>query len=302
LKFSLAEFVLAGFVLWLLTYTIYSLMTRNFLKLAGTFMCLAGLIWFGFIILCGINYHRETFARQNGLNVRPSSAQELAALCAELGQRTSEDAAGVNRSAGGGMLSRFTDSYEAAAFAPAGYAALGEVYPGLGGFCTRPKPVAASLGLSVAELVGVYFPFTFEANFNRDVPAYVAPSSMMHELAHFKGYMREDEANFIAYLACLKSGSDEFAYSGAMLALRHSLNALYEADPDAYFEAHKSLHPGIISDYAANGAYWKRFEGPVAEVSQKVNDVYLRTNRQEQGVKSYGQMVDLLLAERRAGS
>jgi hypothetical protein len=38
----------------------------------------------------------------------------------------------------------------------------------------------------------------------------------------------------------------------------------------------------------------------VREVSSKVNDTYLKVQGQSQGVRSYGRMVDLLLAERRA--
>jgi hypothetical protein len=38
----------------------------------------------------------------------------------------------------------------------------------------------------------------------------------------------------------------------------------------------------------------------VREVSSAVNDTYLKAQGQTQGVRSYGRMVDLLLAERRA--
>jgi hypothetical protein len=37
----------------------------------------------------------------------------------------------------------------------------------------------------------------------------------------------------------------------------------------------------------------------VAEKADAVNNTYLKSNNQEDGVKSYGRMVDLLLAERR---
>ena len=49
-------------------------------------------------------------------------------------------------------------------------------------------------------------------------------------------------------------------------------------------------------DLARDSAFWKQFDGKVAEVSGQVNDVYLKVNKQEDGVKSYGRMVDLLLA------
>ena len=35
----------------------------------------------------------------------------------------------------------------------------------------------------------------------------------------------------------------------------------------------------------------------MAEVAQQVNNAYLKANRQYDGVKSYGRVVDLLLAE-----
>ena len=47
---------------------------------------------------------------------------------------------------------------------------------------------------------------------------------------------------------------------------------------------------------AADSAFWNQFDGPVAEVSNQVNDAYLKANSQEDGVRSYGRMVDLLLA------
>ena len=49
--------------------------------------------------------------------------------------------------------------------------------------------------------------------------------------------------------------------------------------------------------------FWKQFETPkniVATVSENVNNKYLETVNVEDGVHSYGRMVDLLLAYRRA--
>lgn len=52
-------------------------------------------------------------------------------------------------------------------------------------------------------------------------------------------------------------------------------------------------------DYAWHREYWAQYEGPVSELSDKVNDTYLRANAQQEGSKSYGRMVDLLLGEHR---
>ena len=42
--------------------------------------------------------------------------------------------------------------------------------------------------------------------------------------------------------------------------------------------------------------FWDKYEGRTSEVAEKVNDTYLKSNRQVDGIKSYGRMVDLLLA------
>ena len=147
------------------------------------------------------------------------------------------------------------------------------------------------------KLEGVYSPFTLEANYNREMPEVNIPVAICHELSHLRGYMREDEANFIAYLACLQSEDPQFVYSGAILALVHSANALYrDGAAEEYARIYGMLCETAQTDLAADRAFWKQFDGKVAEVSNKVNDTYLKINKQEDGVKSYGRMVDLLLA------
>ena len=47
-------------------------------------------------------------------------------------------------------------------------------------------------------------------------------------------------------------------------------------------------------------AWHRRYESRLGEVQERVNDAYLKTQGQADGVRSYGRMVDLLLAERRA--
>ena len=58
---------------------------------------------------------------------------------------------------------------------------------------------------------------------------------------------------------------------------------------------------GVSRDLAANSLYWQEFKDkPVSNAAQKINDAYLKANNQEDGVQSYGRMVDLLLAQFRA--
>lgn len=268
-------------------------------RLLATVTAIGAVWYFASTILCGLNYHRETFTEYSGLTVRNSSAQELFSLCGELVATVNELREALPENADGVSVSGFDSHYEQAKFAGEAYANLGARYPLLGGYTPRPKPVLASRAMSHMNIVGIFIPFTYECSVNTDVTDYNIPSSMMHELTHFKGFMREDEANFIAWLACMGSGSDEFAYSGAMLALIHSTNALYSSSAELYQEVMAPLSDAVRRDLTANRAYWKAFEGPVSTVSTAVNNTYLRVNKQADGVKSYGRMVDLLLAEYR---
>lgn len=179
-------------------------------------------------------------------------------------------------------------------------AKLSEDYPVLGGKYGAPKPVLLSSLMSHTEITGIFIPFTMEANVNVDIPDYSIPSTMLHELAHLRGFMREDEANFIAYLAGMKSENPEINYSSTMLALIISGNALYKENADLYFEIRDQYSDKVLIDIRENSRYWQQYEDTViSTVSNKINDTYLKVNDQSDGVKSYGRMVDLLLAKYR---
>ena len=163
----------------------------------------------------------------------------------------------------------------------------------------RVKPVFFSEAMSYMEIVGVFFPYTVEANINTHTTDFDIPFAACHELAHISGFMREDEANFLAYAACRASEEPFFRYSGSATALIHAGNALYAKDPARYQQAMEGLSDGVRRDFAASSAYYNAHHTSFGEFSTKVNDTYLKVNSQPQGVATYGRMVDLLLADYR---
>ena len=58
---------------------------------------------------------------------------------------------------------------------------------------------------------------------------------------------------------------------------------------------------GILRDWQAQTEFWQRHAGPVRQVGTRVNDAYLKSQGQTEGLRSYGMMVDLLIAEWRKG-
>jgi hypothetical protein len=263
-------------------------------------LCGAGILLFLFTINCGINYYRSTFAQTCGLTVKESSSEELIELCKSLAEDSNALRAKVKTDSNAVMLLHKRDFRENADTARVSFDRLSAEYPLLYSGYGAPKPVLASLAMSQCNITGIFFPFTFEANVNTDVPEYTIPFTMCHELSHLRGYMREDEANFIAYLACRSSDDIDFRYSGAAMAFTYASNALFATDSQKAAQIFSTLSEGVRRDLAFNNKYWSRFTGPAADAADSINDNYLKANSQKDGVQSYGRMVDLLLALQRA--
>lgn len=309
LPFSLAEILLILCIfgipiafIWFLVHVCRSKGRRRTVLAKGgiNLLCTLSVLLLLFTLNCGINYSRHTFAETCGLEIRPSSTEELTELSRYLAGKLNELRPLVKEDEDGVMISSFSSLQEQGEAARKAFNALHKEYPLLSPGYSDPKAVMNSRVMSWFHITGVYFPFTFEANVNVDAPAYSIPATMCHELSHLRGFMREDEANFIGYLACCRSESPDFQYSGYMLAFLYTNNALCSADGETGSAVYAELSEGVRRDYAANNAYWQQFEGPMKEISSSVNNSYLKANGQEDGVKSYGHMVDLLLAEYRA--
>lgn len=305
--FSLAAVLLVAavlFVLFMLIRLFVLLLRRpgrlrTLLRYGYGTLFTASCIALLFAAACAPNYERLTFSEQSGLVLRDSSADELAGLCDELLENAETARRGISESDGVMVLS---DSvYGTARNAQAAFDALSGKYPFVGEARVAPKPIPASEVLSILNLTGFYFPYTAEANVNVHMPAMEIPFTMCHELAHTAGFMREDEANFLAYLACSGSDLADLRYSGMLYALNQSMNALYSADRERYFTLRSAYSEGLDADLFALSAYWQKyFDTPAAKVSTTVNDTYLKANNQKDGTRSYGRMVDLLLADFRA--
>ncbi|MEY8337703.1 DUF3810 domain-containing protein [Lachnospiraceae bacterium 62-35] len=287
--FSAAE---AGLYIFGIVCIVYGIMfIRQPARLAARAVCLAGLLLFSYTACCGVNYHRQPFSVYARIKRRESSVEELKDLCRYLTEQ-------VNLCSE--MAGKRISIEEYNRFGVEAMRKLGTEYLVLGGFYPKPKALKHSWILSVQQLAGIYSPFTIEANYNQDMIAYNIPHTICHELSHLKGFMREDEANFIGYLACLGSDQAEFSYSGYLMGWIYAGNALAAEDLDAYIELYGKLDEKVKKDLRDNNRFWDKYEGKVAEAADKVNDTYLKLNGQEDGVKSYGRVVDLMLAHYRS--
>ena len=312
-SFSVAQLLLIASIIWLILHIVRwvraiirpensngSKGSRGLASalFAVNILCVSAVVLAWFTFTSGLNYHRETFAQITGLDVRPSYVDELEALSLELVESINTVRALLPEDERGVVIIEMSFA-DMAIVASNSFYPLAEFHPIFAGYTPRPKPIIGSRGMSYLNIVGIYSPFTFEGNINTDIPAFNIPSTMMHELAHFKGFMREDEANFIAFIACRESEDLVFRYSGYMMAMIYATNALHTADRERHAAVMANLSDAVRRDIAANREYWRQFDTPVADMATAVNNIYLMANRQQDGVRSYGMMVDLLLAERR---
>lgn len=119
-----------------------------------------------------------------------------------------------------------------------GLRAISDDYPHLGGYYPEAKPMFGSYFMYQSYTLGIYFPFTMEANYNKYIAESGKAAVIAHELAHLKGYMFENEANFIAYLACIASNDISVQYSGY-------LSVLYYVELDAECDSEEYLNVKI---------------------------------------------------------
>ena len=188
---------------------------------------------------------------------------------------------------------------------------LGDTYDQLDGYYPRPKALLSSDFMCQQYMCGYYFPFSMEANYNDVMYILNIPSTMCHELAHLRGFIYEDEANFIAYLACVESDDTFFQYAGYLSVLAYLHNDLYRAyrtDPAGYERAVASVPPAAIpeqvweDDTFVMQEEWDRINGKAlidTELVDEVSDIFIDTNLKVNGVSdgsvSYSRVVRLLL-------
>ena len=251
-----------------------------------------------FLLLWGLNYARAPLATTLGLEPRPTSAIELAELALELREEADllradvwEDEAGVFRLWGGraDLARRLHLAFHLAARErPIG---------------SGPRPLLRDAWTSSAMtrlgLTGIWSPFTAEAHVNADVPDVSLAFAASHEAAHGLGYAREDEASFVGWLACRASPDPDLRYVGTVGALRQVVLALARYDPVRATAVVSSASPGLRRDLAAVDAFWRRRRTPLASMAARVNDLYIESQGDSRGTRSYGALVDLLTAERR---
>lgn len=293
--FALIIAALVLIIIYIIRFVCKRTTMRGALNGLLTVLITAAVALNAFYFTWGLNYSRPTLYAMMELPEREYGADEVYALCAYLIDEANALSADVPRDSDGvfklesdirDCFNRISETYKKALLnnsLPSRH-----VYPA--------KAVSASRMMSRAGISGLFMPVMTEANVNTDQPDIALAFTAAHENAHYLGFAREGEANFLAYIVCMESGDADIRYSGTVNALMYSLSAAIKADPERYQTLTERISDEVRTDINDYFEYWNDYKGATEDFFSNLNDYYLKFNDQENGAASYGDVVNLLLA------
>lgn len=258
------------------------------------------LIYSGHLLALGVAHNTTSISHKMGLNETEVTEDNLSETLIFLRDEINSLADSVPRNDEGvfdpgysfdEISEKVCDSYNT----------LAEIYGFNEGFDSSAKGVKNGWAMSYLGISGIYTYPTGEANVNTSYPAYVTIFTAAHEMSHQRGFLRENEANFLAFLITFTSEDDNLRYSGAMNIYNYFASALYRTNKELYYEIHSEFSPLAMTDIRAANAVSEKYGDTIFEkISDKINDKYLQASGSE-GIISYSRVVELVLAYRNEG-
>lgn len=185
---------------------------------------------------------------------------------------------------------------------------ISDEFPRLSGFYPRLKIALCSELLEYMWIGGYTYPYTMEVTGNRYTDQLYYISLYAHESAHHQGYYRESEANFLAYLGCVKSEDPLLQYSGYISIYYYiddaCVNILSELNDDALWDEYDRMQVadqvradelGSLSQSVEEFQNAEKLLESFEQVAEDTADIGWETQGEILDEDSYDGVVDLLL-------
>jgi hypothetical protein len=174
-------------------------------------------------------------------------------------------------------------------------------YPVFAGNTQPVKKLGWADMYSSMGITGVTMGLTGEAAVNPQIPDVTLPFTMCHEMAHRMSIATERDANFGAFLASINNEDIQYRYSGYFMAYRYCMNALQSAGSAEASAAAARIATGVNSyfksDLADYNAFFIQYHKEIAtDVANTVNDAFIKVSGDDSGIRSYGEVCDLLVS------
>jgi len=249
-------------------------------------------IYVFFNLLWGLNYNRRGIAYQLDLDVKEYSLADLDTLTNAMQNRVNQYAAFVTPEQRDlfdkkkVLFNSACDAFDSAA----------RQYPFLKYKPRSIKPSMYSYLGNYLGFQGYYNPFTGEGQVNTTVPRFLEPFVTTHEMAHQLGYGKENEANFVGYLACRYYDEPAFKYSVYYDMYNYSLGEIFRRDTALARAYQDKAHPQVKKDQKEFRDFYRRYKNPVEPIVMWGYGHFLRANNQPAGKRSYNEVVAWLIA------
>lgn len=277
LIFSLL-FILGRFLFFAFTYKRNK---KRFIKTLFYLLLLPLLLYFSFLILWGGNYYRKAVHDNWPLQTQKWDKEDLLKWNLYLVEKLNELYAQQKNTPQltFNNINELSNQLYQKQFPDISLASLKVKKSSLGRF------------LNYMGVHGYYNPFSGEAQINHHLPLYMHPFVMAHEMAHQAGVAKEDDANLIAYIICIKSEDLHFKYSGYFNLYLYASSNLKQKDPELFEETREKLSPNVIKDIKDLRKIYKRYRGIIKDYSNYLYDEYLIWQGQEMGLDTYNEVV-----------
>ena len=242
--------------------------------------------YLAFLLAWGFNYRRIPLKDKLEFDSAQLSRDAAMALAAESVVQVNALYEAAHRE--GWAPPRDIDPALADAFARA-RVELGSTAPTVTG---RPKWTIFDLYFLRAGVAGMTDPYFLETFVASDLLPFERPFVVAHEWAHLAGFADEGDANFVAWLTCLR-GMPAHRYSGWLTLYSEAAGGLQRSDASA---VSAKLADGPRSDMkAVRDRLAQHINPQISAAGWKVYDSYLKANSIEAGTASYADVVRLIL-------
>lgn len=257
----------------------------------GIFMMLFFYVFFN--LFWGLNYNRMGIAWQLQLEVKKYTTADLDTLTRVLQQRLN-DCANYVTPAQRDSFDKKKTLFRSAA--EAFNQEAGELSY-LNYTSVSIKPSLYSYLGNYLGFQGYYNPFSGEAQVNTTVPKFLEPYVTTHEIAHQLGYGKENEANFVGYLACRRYKENAFRYSAYFDLYNYAIGELRLRQDTTLVRAYQSsAHPQVLKDQKEFRDFYRKYRNPVEPIVMWGYGQFLKSNNQPAGKRTYNEVVSWLIA------
>lgn len=301
LPFSIAETIILFLpILFIIVLVICFKKTKKGTTESARFLCgfasVAALLYSLFVFTTVAGYNSTSLSDKLMLEDKPVSLEDLKITAEFFIDKTENELEEINFVYGKNSLMPYSIDKMNEHLMNA-YKKASEKYSFIPDLNSRIKPIALSELMTYTHISGIYTFYTGEANLNVNFPDYCLPFTAAHELAHQRGILPENEANFVAFLVCSISDDPYIRYSGYLNMYEYLNSAIYSEDYEVFKEIFLTLDIRIRGEMNSYNEFFKKYrDNYVADISTSINDAYLKAQGQSAGEKSYGMVVDLACA------